>query len=239
MILRVVLWSILDTTEVRCYDITLRLPVDQLIKNLYKYFTKEKSNLGPLIPVTQVRAWVVDALKISESILKRVLQWTHEKDVQRAISEDDEVSKNEQDVQQVVCVNERAKLKTTDLPESIKCTVRDVIYDMYFCKQHVTLNTLLMESCRYKLFKFAAATLQDNNRHALCEKPTVVQQRRIGDTPKNRRGFYKAKMCKGIYEKYDTVADGRRNLLQMGERALQEDWERKQEEHEWKHERHE
>ncbi|KAF2883286.1 hypothetical protein ILUMI_22875 [Ignelater luminosus] len=177
------------------------LPVHQLIKNLYDYFTKKKSNLGPLIPVTQVRATVVNILKIY-----------FEKNVKtdaREVSEGEEVRSNEQDVQQLVCVNElqllvlvivkkrtkkkayrkHAKLKTTDLPESIKCTVRDVIYGMYFRKQHVTLNTLLMElkarevidiscsSLRQLLCNIGFKYLKDNNRRALCEKPTVVQQR--------------------------------------------------------------
>ncbi|KAF2892302.1 hypothetical protein ILUMI_13870 [Ignelater luminosus] len=185
------------------------LPVDQLIKNLYDYFTKEKSNLGPLMPVTQMRARVVYALQISEFTLKTVLKRTQQKDVEQIVSEDEEVSSNEQDVQQLVRVNEcaetstskemnktkaykkRAKLKTTDLPESIKCSVQDVIYDMYFRKQQVTLSTLLMElkarevidiscsSLRQLLFNIGFKYLKDNNRRALCEKPAVVQQRQV------------------------------------------------------------
>ncbi|KAF2891828.1 hypothetical protein ILUMI_14345, partial [Ignelater luminosus] len=185
------------------------LPVDQLFKNLYDYFTKEKNNLGPLMPVTQVRARVVDALKISESTLKRVLKRTQQKDVEQVVSESEKVSSNEQDVQQLVRVNEcaetntsketnktkaykkRTKLKTTDLPESIKCSVQDVIYYMYFRKQHVTLSMLLLElkvrevidiscsSLRLLLFNIGLKYLKDNNRRALCEKPAVVQQRRM------------------------------------------------------------
>ncbi|KAF2888188.1 hypothetical protein ILUMI_17985 [Ignelater luminosus] len=162
------------------------LPVDQLIKNLYDYFTKEKSNLGPLMPVTQVRARVVDALPISEFTLKTALKRTQQEDVEQIVSEGEEVSSNEQDVQQLVRVNEcaetstskemnktkaykkRAKLKTTDLPDTLlmELKAREVI-------------DISCSSLRQLLFNIGFKYLKDNNRRALCEKPAVVQQRQV------------------------------------------------------------
>lgn len=150
------------------------LTVDDLIKNLHDYFTMEKNNNGPMLPIQQVQKRVTEALKISETKLQSVLR--------------QEKNENKENAE-CVKYKQRVSLKSVDVSEAQKWDIRNVIYDMCANKKHITLDTLLSEiQCKHILdtgrsslckllhnigFKFT----KDDNRRALCEKKHVVEMR--------------------------------------------------------------
>lgn len=144
----------------------------QLVLNLFDYFSREKDNFGPLRDVMAVRERVSDALKISLPTIRNILQRRREnlplvKKVERT----------------------RRKFKTEDMPEQFKSEVRDVVYGMYAEKKPITLKAL-QETLRDKHIVDASISTiwkllqclgfkykKDCNRRALCEKTNVVALR--------------------------------------------------------------
>ncbi|KAJ8942070.1 hypothetical protein NQ318_004095 [Aromia moschata] len=141
----------------------------EIVAKLLNYFMAEKENLGPLISVNAVQQRVADALGISLRTVCSI----------KTSPKIPEASTN-------IKYKPRLKSKTDDLPEGHKVEVRNVIYNIYAEKKHVTLR-ILKEELKVKcvldanintisklLSNIGFKYKQDDNRRALMEKTNIA-----------------------------------------------------------------
>lgn len=165
------------------------LLVDDLILNLYNYFTAEKNNGGPLISVLKVHERICGALGVSETKLKTVLKKQESDDSRTNEAGVSDRSSIKGGTENRVKYKRREHIKTTDLHNNVKLEIKNVIYDMRAAKQHITLDTLLSELRRKQLVEIGRTSLwqllkhmgfkykMQNNRKFLCEQSSVVHKR--------------------------------------------------------------
>lgn len=144
--------------------------LDDFVLKLLNYFSLEKQNNGPLLPVTAVHERVCDALQISRSTLARVLK-----------RKENPISVNTHGLV--------GKGKFQNLSNFTKDAIRRTIYQMHEKKYHVTLKSLQQILEEKDIVKFSLSTLRsvvhrigfrfrlENNRKYLCELNHVVAKR--------------------------------------------------------------
>ncbi|KAJ8914403.1 hypothetical protein NQ315_017497 [Exocentrus adspersus] len=143
----------------------------QSILNAIDYFTREKENSGPLVSVNEVHQRVAQALQIS---LRTVSRTCGER--QKGLPVETPGQKRN-----------KAKKKSEDLPDGIKTSVRNTIYDMKQNGKHVTIKTINEELKRKEVVQISSfgrllKTIgfkykMENNRRYLCELSHVAYQR--------------------------------------------------------------
>lgn len=150
----------------------LNAKCQEFVLHLLEYFNKEKENGGPLLNICAVQKRVAEALKICEKTVARI------------------VSRKKMNIPLSDLTRKRQKSKTQDVDEVIKVEIRNIIYDMYARKEHITLLTLLPKirekqllldigktSLRLLIKSIGFSFKTDNNRRALCEKSHIVSMR--------------------------------------------------------------
>lgn len=149
-----------------------QLDVNEIISNIFDYFTKERNNGGPLKSLLAIHQRICEATGISETKLKTVIKQKDEPQTQ--------VKENHYS---------QPHTKSLDLSEGVKFEIRNLIYELRQSKQHVTLNSILTEINRKEITDIGRTSLHkilksigfkykiENNRKALCENSAVVNKR--------------------------------------------------------------
>ncbi|KAJ8913779.1 hypothetical protein NQ315_002685 [Exocentrus adspersus] len=132
-----------------------------------------KENSGPLLSVNEVDGRVAEALQVSLRTVSRICG-----ERQRGIPLETPGQKRN-----------KPKKKSEDLPDGIKTSVRNIIYDMKQNGKHVTIKTINKELKRKEIVHISNASLgrllktigfkykMENHRRYLCELSHVAYQR--------------------------------------------------------------
>ena len=143
----------------------------ECVLRVRNYFIKEKDNFGPLEDVRAVQRKAADALDVSEATVSRTVS----------------ASRNGENLN--TQKRKRMQYKCRDLPATVKVEIKDVIYDMFAKKEHVTLDSLLAKIKEKQICDMSRATLgrvlkhlgfcykATDNRRGLCEQSHVVAKR--------------------------------------------------------------
>lgn len=143
----------------------------RVILKVEEYFKKEKENGGPLLSTVAVQQRTADSCGISRRTLVNIHNLQKDGDIEK---------KNKK---------RRLSLKTKDLPEGVKCQIREVIYDMYKQKEVVTLDSTLEKIRSREICDIGRNSLSSvlkqlgfkyhktNNRKILCEQQHIVSKR--------------------------------------------------------------
>lgn len=147
--------------------------VRELVLRVVDYFTREKSNKGPLISILAVQQRAADCLDLHVNTVKKVV----------GSRENPEEMKKEDK-------RRRLHSKSVDVPDAVKTEVRNVIYWMYAMKMLITITDLLKQVVVEKvIWDFKRTSLwklvkslgfkfnKTNHRVGLCEQTHVVSAR--------------------------------------------------------------
>lgn len=142
----------------------------QLIIKVYEYFQKKKELGRTLLPIQSAQERCAAAVGICSRSLRSIVQRENTGHI-------------------TVEKRKRTSSKTVDVDQNTKHPVREVIYQMYEDKQHITLrifSRVLKEKeildisysqLRILLKNLGFSFKMSDNRRALCEKEDVVRKR--------------------------------------------------------------
>ncbi|CAG9833274.1 unnamed protein product [Diabrotica balteata] len=146
----------------------------ELVACLIDYFEQERINGGPFLPLNAVRERVAAALKLSLSTVSTISQAVKNNEVLKSPPK------------------KRYHKKTKTNTEELNVSgIRDVIYDMYKTKKHVTLESLKDNLVKKQMFDGSTTSLwrvlkqlgfrwqKDSPRRGLMELPNIAVKRTL------------------------------------------------------------